>query len=246
MTAVNKNFRVKNGIEVLNGPVVIPNAPTENTHAANKEYVDAIAENVGVGPTGPTGPAGFIAQVSGPTNTGLLWLDTDEPAALPESLVELASGTLSGSVVSIASINQNYKELVLVFKNFVSTNNYISMKINNDGTSSYGASVRYASSFDYFYDYTHIQWYYLYQMAYPNSYLKITFNDYADTTTYKLMDFVGNGQQGDGNDNKWAGIGVVSYENTAAISSLQIYPTIDAVPTTAVFTSGTYTLYGVR
>jgi len=33
------------------------------------------------GPTGPTGATGFIAQISSPANTGLLWLDTDEPAS---------------------------------------------------------------------------------------------------------------------------------------------------------------------
>lgn len=40
--------------------------------------------------TGPTGPAGLVAQTSAPTETGVLWLDTDEAgtAALSEASLE--------------------------------------------------------------------------------------------------------------------------------------------------------------
>lgn len=58
--------------------------------------------NANIGPTGPqgaTGPQGddgFIAQTSAPTNTGLLWLDTDEPADVP-TISLLASQTFTSS-----------------------------------------------------------------------------------------------------------------------------------------------------
>lgn len=69
MTAVNKDFKVKNGLVVTNGgtfgDAVTVGAPTLATHAATKEYVDSLTGGMPVGSTAP----------SSPTN-GQLWLDT--------------------------------------------------------------------------------------------------------------------------------------------------------------------------
>lgn len=75
MTSVNKNFKVKNGIDVLNGAVVIPNPPTDATHAANKEYVDTIAETIGVGPTGPAGTYDVAPTPPANPDEGDIWYD---------------------------------------------------------------------------------------------------------------------------------------------------------------------------
>ena len=68
MATVNKDFRVKHGINVAEGGIfggtVTVATPTENTHAATKSYVDSIAGMV-VGATAPASP----------TN-GKLWFDT--------------------------------------------------------------------------------------------------------------------------------------------------------------------------
>lgn len=67
MATVEKDFKVKNGLIVANGGsfggAVEVGTPTDNTHAATKEYVDS--RSMAVGSTAP----------SSPTN-GTMWLDT--------------------------------------------------------------------------------------------------------------------------------------------------------------------------
>lgn len=69
MSTLNKNFKVKNGLDVALGasfgePVIIP-APTSGLHAANKDYVDSVA----------TAPTVSDTEPSNPIN-GDFWLDT--------------------------------------------------------------------------------------------------------------------------------------------------------------------------
>ena len=61
MATVNKDFRVKNGLQVANGgsfggSVIVGN-PTQNNHAATKEYVDSVAGSMVVSSTAPSTPA---------------------------------------------------------------------------------------------------------------------------------------------------------------------------------------------
>ena len=71
MATVNKDFKVKHGLNVAEGgtfgSTVIVATPTENTHAATKLYVDTAAAGSSVTVSG-------TAPVS-PTN-GQLWFDT--------------------------------------------------------------------------------------------------------------------------------------------------------------------------
>lgn len=71
MATVNKDFKVKHGLIVADGgtfgSTVTVATPTQNTHAATKEYVDSIAGSAGVTVSG-TAPAS-------PSN-GNLWFDT--------------------------------------------------------------------------------------------------------------------------------------------------------------------------
>ena len=68
MTTVDKDFKVKNGLQVAGsgsfGGTLTAAAPTENTHVATKLYVDSLP-GMAVGSTAP----------SSPTN-GKQWLDT--------------------------------------------------------------------------------------------------------------------------------------------------------------------------
>ena len=68
MATVNRDFKVKHGLDVTQGGTfggtVTVATPTENTHAATKSYVDSIAGMV-VGATPPTSPS-----------NGRLWFDT--------------------------------------------------------------------------------------------------------------------------------------------------------------------------
>jgi hypothetical protein len=68
MATVNKDFKVKNGLQVTGsgsfGGTLTAATPTENTHVATKAYVDSLA-GMTVSSTAP----------SSPTN-GKMWLDT--------------------------------------------------------------------------------------------------------------------------------------------------------------------------
>ena len=73
MATVDKDFKVKNGLVVANGGTfggtVTVATPTQNNHAATKEYVDSVVGGVEV-----VVPASSTAP-STPTN-GQLWYDT--------------------------------------------------------------------------------------------------------------------------------------------------------------------------
>ena len=69
MATVNKDFRVKHGINVAEGgtfgSTVTVATPTENAHAATKLYVDTAVSSPTIGTTQPATPA-----------NGNLWFDT--------------------------------------------------------------------------------------------------------------------------------------------------------------------------
>lgn len=72
MTTENKDFKVKNGLQVANGgtfgDAVTVGTPTLDSHATTKDYVDNISLTPGpTGPTGPTGATGADSIVPGPT-----------------------------------------------------------------------------------------------------------------------------------------------------------------------------------
>lgn len=69
MATTDKNFKVKNGLVVTNGgtfgDAVTVGTPTENAHAATKEYVDSLVGSIEVSSTAPASPS-----------NGDQWLDT--------------------------------------------------------------------------------------------------------------------------------------------------------------------------
>lgn len=69
MATVNKDFKVKNGLQVAGsgsfGGTLSVAAPTEATHVATKAYVDSLTGSMAVGTTAPSSPI-----------NGTQWLDT--------------------------------------------------------------------------------------------------------------------------------------------------------------------------
>jgi hypothetical protein len=69
MATVNKDFKVKNGLQVAGsgsfGGTLSVAAPTEATHVATKAYVDSLTGSMSVGTTAPSSPI-----------NGTQWLDT--------------------------------------------------------------------------------------------------------------------------------------------------------------------------
>jgi hypothetical protein len=88
MATVNKDFRVKHGINVAEGGIfgstVTVATPTENTHAATKLYVDTAVGSPTVGTTQPVSPV-----------NGNLWFDI---------LTERVHVYYSGQWVAIATL----------------------------------------------------------------------------------------------------------------------------------------------
>lgn len=69
MATVDKDFRVKNGLQVANGGsfggAVTVGTPTDADHAVTKSYVDSLIGNTPVGSTPPSSPS-----------NGDMWFDT--------------------------------------------------------------------------------------------------------------------------------------------------------------------------
>jgi len=89
MAAVDKDFKVKNGLQV-NGDAVINGTvsgatPTASEHLATKAYVDALTSGIPTGTTPPEDPA-----------NGDLWFDT---------LVERVNVYYDGQWLTIATID---------------------------------------------------------------------------------------------------------------------------------------------
>lgn len=60
MTIANKDFKIKNGLQVADGATfggaVVVADPTDATHAATKSYVDSLAGSIAAGATAPSSP----------------------------------------------------------------------------------------------------------------------------------------------------------------------------------------------
>ena len=89
MATVNKDFKVKNGINVLGGGTfggaITAATPTLSTHLTTKAYVDALVGGMPVGATPPESPS-----------NGDLWFDT---------IVQRVNVYYSGSWLTIATID---------------------------------------------------------------------------------------------------------------------------------------------
>ncbi len=89
MATVDKDFKVKNGLQVANGGsfggAVAVGSPTDASHAATKEYVDALIGNTPVGSTPPSSPS-----------NGDMWFDT---------LTQRLNVYYGGSWLTIATID---------------------------------------------------------------------------------------------------------------------------------------------
>lgn len=158
---------------------------------------------------------------------------------------QLATGNLTGSSVSINSISQSYKKLVLVMNNVsLSANDQLAIRVNNYSTGDYAlAALENTTSTQGGAGYSVIK------LTYTNMdntsagcNFILQFDDYAQTSAYLTGTFYG------------TYIATASVIKTvtgswgylsanAAISSLQLLANYGGAYT---FDSGTYTLYGVK
>lgn len=243
---------------------------------------------------GKQGPSGFVAQTDAPTDTSVLWLDTDEPSVsgIPATILDakgdliaasaadtaarltvgtngqvltadsttatglkwadvsaggmtsIATGTLSGSSVSLTSIPSTYNEILLTMEavNTSADDVYIGITVNSDtgatayqrvfaftGTQTSGAGNATMRIFKT-------------DNAVLTNYVYITFPNYKSTATYKMI-------------NTWA-FGA----NAATTSSIDYFNSIEGwwanssnaitsiqiAAESGTFEGGTYTLWGIK
>lgn len=172
------------------------------------------------------------------TSTGLKWAAVNAGA-----LTSLASGSLSGSSVSITSISSGYQDLMLVIEDFYPATDEADLLIRVNSSSAnyrnfytrmidatYGAAA--GSSSAEFFEIVNIK------NTDDSNVLIATFHNYADTTTFKRASgknyyYLSNGGR------LFAALEGL-WRDTSAISSIQM--SLD----TGNFSGGTYTLYGVK
>jgi len=183
------------------------------------------------------GANGTVLTADSAEATGLKWAT----AASSGGYTEIATGTLSGTALNITSISADYRDLVLVCKNFQNSSNYdVIFQLNSDSGSNYSWMVTgnpsSASSFSANCNSTAILTSSLNFKGNTATQIIFQLFNYADTSAKKLGQFTGGGFDNVANL-KMTTEGSVFYDSTSAISGIK---------TTTTFASGTYKLYGVK
>ena len=163
------------------------------------------------------------------------------------SMTSLATGSLTGSSISLTSISQDYKDLYLILDNVsISTNGQIGMTINNITTTSYNAGVFYSNSATGVARINAAQnWpitYYNTGAAQTNQQFAIQFPNYTNANSSKLASALCAYYAVD-NTTYAIDLNNLTLIDNAAITRLDIIATVSGAYT---FDSGTYTLYGVK
>jgi hypothetical protein len=104
------------------------------------------------GPTGATGPEGIVAQTTAPTNTSILWLDTDEPAVIPAGPTGATGPTgPSGLIQNMGFVTGEYYGPAVTdstARSFITNNLCIYLPIYLSGTTTFDRiAVRTSTSF---------------------------------------------------------------------------------------------------
>jgi hypothetical protein len=154
----------------------------------------------------------------------------------------LSSGSLTGSSISIDSISGSYQDLKLIIRNFRPATDGAALngRINNDTSNIYGNRTAVSESDNTFSNTSWNNLSYNQDNGSSTSLIRLTFIDYANTTTLKVAELysVTNNETTPTNINYTTGIAIA--RTTSAISSIQLFPS------SGNFTSGNYYLYGVK
>jgi hypothetical protein len=177
------------------------------------------------------GTAGQVLQV----NSGATAPEWVTPAS-GGGLVQLSTGSLSGTTTTISSISGSYKDLKLVIRNYQpATTNTLRIRLNGDTGTNYATFESTATAFQY----THIDTSFGPGSDGPSStglsLYNIDLYDYANTVTNKMLLMQG---LTEGTDYS-LGLRRGSWKATAAIDSITMF-------TAAASMTGTYILYGVQ
>ena len=154
----------------------------------------------------------------------------------------LASGTLSGTTVSLTSISGSYNDLYIVIRNFkpVNANYPMYVYFNADTNNRYTADFATVSTSNTSFSENKIRISSSTSITANQGLITCEIPDYANTVTWKMLwsDSIINNNTTNTNVNYARYWG--AYNQTSAISSIQL------VTEAAGFTSGNYYLYGVK
>jgi hypothetical protein len=170
------------------------------------------------------------------TATGLKWA-----SAAAGGMTLISSTSLSGSSTTLSSIPATYKDLVLIIRGLTSSDEiYSRLRFNGDSGSNRHKEFQYSSAdtTDTAFDNTFFNLS-ISDSSVANGLWYISIPDYANTTTWKIMNGYGftNNQTTTTNFHKQTRVGV--YNQTGAISSLEIFIGSGTI-------GGTALLYGVK
>ena len=183
-----------------------------------------------------------ILTADSTTATGLKWAT----AASSGSMTSLATGSLTGTSVSITSISGAYKQLQLhLYGVSLDTTGNIQLQLNSDTGTNYSYSntrnstnTNSTSGIGTPGATSNIILHPALEATNTNAAVVVTFPNYTNTTSYKLVsgDYVGLQSTGVLSGNIGA-----SYGSTSAITSIQL-----KAESTYSYDAGTYILYGVN
>lgn len=163
------------------------------------------------------------------------------PAPQAGGMVELASGSLSGTSVSLTSISGGYKDLVLVMRNISMSSNAcprVGVNSLSSGNAAGSNFLYYGTSPTATYDFINPFANRNLDASAANGSMYVTFNDYAATSAWKTYSAYGAGIDVSAGGLTY-GIIFGKLDINSAVTSIQMMASAGA------FDSGTYILYGV-
>ena len=183
------------------------------------------------------GTNGQVLTADSTQSTGIKWADV--PA---NGMTLLASGTMSGSSVSITSISGSYNNLVLILESVRnSINSAFAVRFNNDSSGHYANTITNTSANitingGYFNLNNTSQ-----NSSGTNALTQMTVIDYANTTTWKLADYISINNNATTPANADFVHGCAIWNQTSAITRIDLLPEAGGS-----WSAGTYKLYGVK
>ncbi len=169
--------------------------------------------------------------------TGLKWATVSGGG-----MTSIATGSLTGSSISISGISGSYNNLELIIRGFVPATDGAALngRVNNDSTAIYGNFTNVAASSNTASNTSWNNLSYNQDNAADSGLMRLNFIDYANTSTLKMVELYSmtNNETTPSQLNYTTGIAIV--RTSSAITEINLFPS------TGNFTSGTYILYGVK
>ena len=200
-----------------------------------------------------TGDIYYASAANTPARLGIgtasQLLAVNSGATAPEWVAAPSSGgmtlisttTLTGSIITLSSIPATYNDLQIVIRNYrPSADNYMRIRMNSDSTANRHCDVGGQSSAPFDSTAFYVGGTNQDGGAASQALFVLDVLNYANTTTWKMLSGLAIENTGATPTNVGGNNSLFAYNQTAAISSIQLFP--DG----GTFTSGTVLLYGVK